>query len=239
MCGTITAPLPHPAHFRRHLTVLPSPAPDRCVMVLIRHGATEANIQHPPILQGRGINLGLAAIGRRQAELTAEFLADYQIDRLFVSPLIRAQETAAAIAAAQRGSQLIPETVPELTEVDAGNWEGRTWNEIRVTEPEAYRLFHEDASRWGYAGGENMTDVQVRVRPIFERLLADNLGKRIAVVAHNIVNRAYLAALLNVPLIGYRAILQDNCGLNVIERHGDTITLRTLNLVPHLGKSEA
>ena len=64
-------------------------------LFLIRHGQ--------PAWVDDGINYDnpvLTDIGRRQAELTAQRVADLDVDHLLVSPLVRAQETAAPIAAA-------------------------------------------------------------------------------------------------------------------------------------------
>lgn len=204
-------------------------------MLLLRHGATDANLAEPPILQGRGINLGLAEAGKVQATRTAQLLAGIHLDRLYSSPLIRAQQTAQAIKAALPADNSPPiELVDELTEVHAGRWEGRRWPEIKAAEPEAYERYFEDASRWGYPEGESITDVRDRVTPVFQRLLLENRGRRILVVAHNIVNRAFLCEVLGLPLVHYRNIAQDNCGITIVEQTDQGTMLRSLNVVTHL-----
>ena len=50
--------------------------------------------------------------------------------------------------------------------------------------------------------------VQQRVVPVLGALLAANRGRVIAAVAHNVVNCALLAHLLQVPLARYRRIIQ-------------------------------
>src|SRR6185369_16933392 len=77
---------------------LPSPAPDVCIAVLIRHGATDASAAHPQILQGSATDSPLSAIGERQAEQTGQFLATRRIDALYCSPMLRARQTAGPIA---------------------------------------------------------------------------------------------------------------------------------------------
>lgn len=181
------------------------------------------------------MNLGLAEFGRKQAERTAELLRQVPCQRWFASPLRRAQETAEILLAAQTdGCVDTLETLPELTEVNVGRWEGRSLLEIQTTDAESHRLFLQDASRYGYADGETLADVRDRVLPTFDRLLTEHCGERIVVVAHNIVNRALLCQLLGIPLANYRAITQDNCGITVIERDSKGTTVRTINLVTHL-----
>jgi broad specificity phosphatase PhoE len=201
-------------------------------MYLIRHGATDNNTAVPPKLQGRRIDVGLSAEGRTQACLTAEFLAPMRLDAVYSSPLLRALQTAETIAGPH---DLAVGLVPELIEVDIGQWEGRDWQEIQQTDAEAYRAFWDDPAANPYLGGESLQDVADRAVPAFERLLAENAGRTIAVVAHNIVNRAYLAVLLDLPLSRYRSILQDNCGVNVIRCHQRRARLVSVNSVFHLG----
>lgn len=212
--------------------MLPIATPDRCVLLLLRHGATAANLAQPNWLQGKGIDLPLAPEGEMQAQKTADFLERLKLDAVFSSPLLRARQTAEAIAAPHR---LNVNLAPALHEVDAGRWEGRNWTDIEAADPAAFELFHREPAT-GYPGGESLTQVQARVLPAFEKLLRENLGKRIVVVSHNVTNRAFLARLLQLDLNNYRAIPQDNCALNVIVQQGGKCGIKTLNSVWHLGE---
>ena len=202
-----------------------------CWLYLIRHGATPNNRARPPRLQGRRTDPGLSEEGLREAQRTGRTLAESPIDAVYASPLLRARQTAEAIAAPH---QLPVQTVDDLIEVDVGDWEGRPWDEIQRTNPEEYRLFMSDASVHAYLGGETLTVVRDRVIPAFEELLAKNVGRSIVAVAHNVVNRVYLAHLLNLPLKGYRSVPQDNCGLNVLRYRDGKAKLVTVNNVAHL-----
>jgi broad specificity phosphatase PhoE len=204
---------------------------DTCDMYLVRHGATENNLARPPRLQGRRIDLGLSAVGLEQAARTAEFLAGQGVEAVFASPLVRARQTAEQIA---RRIGAAVSIVEELTEIDVGDWEGLSWAEIERRAPEPYRLFMADAGVHPYLGGENMAAVQARTAPAIAELLKSNLGRRIAVVAHNVVNRVYLADLLGLSPGKYRAVPQDNCGVNLVRLRGEKISLITVNAVGHL-----
>jgi len=205
---------------------MPPPAPNTCWLYLVRHGATANNAARPPRLQGRRTDPALSDEGLQEARCTAERLAELPIDAVFASPLLRARQTAEAMA---RSHGLTIQVLNELVEVDVGDWEGRAWNEIQRTDGEAYRLFMTDASLHGYLGGENLATVQARVIPAFEQLMAAYCGRLIVAVAHNVVNRAYLAHLLGAPLRNYRSIPQDNCGVNLIRRRDGKIKLITVN----------
>src|SRR5580765_2686576 len=121
-------------------------------MYIIRHAATEANLSRPARLQGRRHNPPLAAFGVRQAELTRDFLAIRPLDHCFCSPMLRAVETAAIIAAPHCIS---PQPLDDLTECDIGAWEGLDWQSIRDRDADAYFRFMSNPADFGYPGGES------------------------------------------------------------------------------------
>lgn len=69
---------------------------ERTVVHLLRHGEVE---NPDKILYGRLPGYHLSALGRKMADRAAEALAGYDISAVIASPLERAQETAAPIAA--------------------------------------------------------------------------------------------------------------------------------------------
>jgi len=213
--------------------MLPCPAPETCWLYLVRHGATDNNRANPPRLQGRRTDPPLSVEGREQARQTGTFLAARPLDAVYSSPLLRARQTAEAIAEA-RG--LSVQIVEEFVEVDVGAWEGRSWEEIQQTDPQAYEAFMADATKNPYLGGETLQTVLDRALPAFQRLAAGNLGRQVAVVAHNVVNRAYLAHLMGVPVARYRSIPQDNCGLNLLRYRKDRVKVVTINGCFHLAE---
>lgn len=208
-----------------------NPPADTCLMYLVRHGATENNVADPPRLQGRQSNLGLSAKGCEQAADAARHLAAHPLAAVYASPLVRAVETAEAIAA-PHGVRV--ECFEALTECDIGQWEGRSWVEIEKTDAEAYQLFRRDAGTHGYLGGENLGQVLDRVRPVFEKILAQHVGQSVAVVCHNVVNRVWLAHLLDMPMSIARGIPQENCGINLIRFRAGSAKVWTVNSVSHL-----
>lgn len=210
----------------------PLPCPDdTCLLYLVRHGATKNNLAQPPVLQGRGVNLGLSKDGLRQAQKTAEFFRTRPLEAAYSSNLLRSIETAQVIAA-PHGLEVTQ--LEAITEVDVGQWEGRNWTDIAETYAEAYQRFLEDPGVHGYLGGETMTQVAERVTPALREVMANHLGQRVLVVAHNVVNRSFLAVLLGLPMSKARGVRQDNCAVNVIRYRKEEMELITLNAVFHL-----
>jgi broad specificity phosphatase PhoE len=203
----------------------------RTVLYLVRHGATEANLAQPPRLQGSRHDPPLARVGVRQAEATRDFLAGRPLHHCYCSPLLRAVQTA-AIVAAPHG--LSPHPLEALTECDVGRWEGLDWQTIRYLDADGYRRFHERPGSHGYPDGESFADVLARVAPVLDELLIRHTGQSVLVVAHHVVNRTYLAGLLGLTTDQARQVTLDNCGISVVVRDGGETRVGTLNAAFHL-----
>jgi broad specificity phosphatase PhoE len=101
-------------------------------LILVRHGETEANVSG--IWQGSQ-DAPLTARGQAQVDATGLHFGAWaqtqQFHHLYVSPLARAQSTAAGIAAA---TGLEAEIDANLAEFHLGDWEGRSFVDLRDTE---------------------------------------------------------------------------------------------------------
>lgn len=201
------------------------------LIYLLRHGATALNQERPYRLQGRRSDPPLDEAGIHQARRAADALAELALTACYTSPLARARETAAIVAAPH---ELTPVAVNELIEAEIGRWEARTWEEVQEREPELYQRFLASPGTTPYPEGESFQNVQDRAWPAMLALARAHAGERILVVGHNILNRAYLAKVIGLPIDAARAIRQVNCGINVIDYEGDQPVLITLNSALHL-----
>ena len=182
-------------------------------------------------MQGRGIDAPLAEIGQRQSGLVAAALASRPLRAVYASPLIRARQTAEAIAA-PHGLKVVEQ--PELVEVEVGRWEGLSWPEVQREEPDLYEKFIEDPGKTHYPGGENLDEVAERIVPCFESLMERHVGQEIAIVAHSVVNRIYLGRLIGLTQAQGRQIAQENCSLNLVVWRDGKAKAITINAVGHL-----
>lgn len=198
-------------------------------IILIRHAATAANDVRPYILQGREMDLPLNEQGCAQARGLAAALTKRPLAAIYTSPLTRARETAEVLAE-PRG--LVPEVMAPLIEARIGQWEGLSWPAIADRWPVEYQQFQEDPASHPYLDGENFVEVRDRAAPVLLALAQRHPGDWIAVVSHNVVNRVLLAHWLGIPLRHARRIPQDNAGYSIIERTGETLTARSINLIP-------
>ena len=153
-------------------------------LVLVRHGETDWNRERR--FQGHA-DTSLNAAGRRQAEELAEILRGESFGAVYTSPLRRASETA-TIVAAQLG--LEARELEALREIDVGDWQGLTVDEVRAQFPEQLDV----AWRSGWPNGETHDDLGARVLPALVDLGRRHEGDRILGVTHAGPIRAALAS---------------------------------------------
>ena len=171
----------------------------------VRHGETALN--RDGRLQGR-VDSELSEKGREQAARLATRFASTAVTRLIASPLLRARQTAAAIAEACGVDVEIDE---RLIELDYGDWDGRPLAEMRPTRDAA--SFADP--NFSPPGGESLVDVSARVASFCaERLFAD---ERVLAVSHVSPIKAAVAWALRVD---ERATLRMQLGLASITNIG-------------------
>jgi broad specificity phosphatase PhoE len=163
-------------------------------MWLIRHGESTGNRDR--LLQGQE-DLPLTELGHEQARKLAGRLGRISFDALYSSDLARALQTAVHLGEALH---LGTELDARLREIDVGSWAGLSTEQISERFPEEWRMWQERDPELARGGGESYLRAQLRVVEALEELARRHPGKRIAVVCHGGVMRAYLAHLLGLDL---------------------------------------
>lgn len=133
-----------------------------------------------------------------------------------------------------RSKGLEPLAEQDLIEAEIGHWEGLTWEEAQARDPAHYKLFHERPGTTPYLGGESFADVAHRATSALRQLATRHRDENIAVVAHNVVNRAVLATLLGLSIEKARSLRQSNGGINVLEALEDELKVVCMNACLHL-----
>lgn len=161
-------------------------------LYLIRHAMTDAVGR---FLAGRAPGLHLNPEGRAQAAGLAERLAAVPLSHVYTSPLERARETAAPLAARH---DLPVETREPLGEIDYGDWTGRPFTAL--AEDPIWRRYNRLRSLTRIPGGELAAGVQARVAAELAHLAAAHPNGSLALVSHADVVRAALAHCAAIPL---------------------------------------
>ncbi len=166
----------------------------RTELYLIRHGQSEGNLHH--LFLGHS-NRPLTPTGHRQAELAARFLVEKKPDVLYTSDLGRTMETAQHTADLT-GLPLI--FTEKMREIDAGEWEGRSFEDLFAAYPEETRMWWEETGLARPTGGESVAELQERIMKELSRIARENPDKTVCVFTHFTPIYAVKTALAGVPL---------------------------------------
>jgi broad specificity phosphatase PhoE len=174
-------------------------------LVLVRHGETDWNRERR--FQGHA-DTPLNDAGRRQAAELAAILSGDRLDAIYTSPLRRASETAAIIAT-KLGLEAWE--LEELREIDVGDWQGLTVDEVQARYPEQLDV----AWRSGWPNGETHDQLSMRVLPALRDLGRRHQGHRVLGVTHAGPIRVALAAATGLSREQSRARIGplENCAV--------------------------
>jgi 2,3-bisphosphoglycerate-dependent phosphoglycerate mutase len=180
-------------------------------LVLIRHGETDMNRE----LRFQGhLNVGLNAIGLEQARRLGARMAGEKADAVYVSDLLRAQQTAQPI-----GGGLALQPVPEkgLREQHFGRVEGMCVDEIRRELPEAWAGWLRFDEHFAMPEGESTRSFHARVMEAVQRVVAAHPDQTVVVVTHGGVLDMIYRTARSLGLSGPRQSEIPNAGLNRIK----------------------
>ncbi len=194
-------------------------------VVLVRHGETAmtaakaysgSSVPGPP----------LSGHGRTQAAQAADLV--FRVGReawpdlprptaLVASPMVRTQETAAAVG---RRLGLHVTTDAAFAEADFGAWEGLVVDEIEAGWPDGLRRWHREAD-YPAPDGESMDDVGDRVRAGLEGLLAGGADRTVVVVSHSVAIRSAIGVTLGVPSAVWGSVRVAPASLSIVRWWAD------------------
>lgn len=190
---------------------------------LLRHGETQYNADGNKYC---GLtDISLTDLGFHQASLVNSQLKGIEFDAVYSSPLKRARLTAELATA----KEVLTDS--RLIEMDFGLWEGKTKEQFI---PENEQLWNNwltnPALTQAGDTGENANQVIQRMDDFFHEMILRHPSGKIVVVAHNGVNRLYLAHKLGMPLANYRRLAIENSCLCEFSLSDDgELTLHKLN----------
>jgi broad specificity phosphatase PhoE len=160
-------------------------------IIIARHGAAAYDPANPVIRHGRQ-DPGLTPEGQQQAARLAELARTEGVTHIYHSPLMRARESAEIVG---RELKLKPVPVEGFAEIHLGEMEGKDLGQPPYREQWAEMLREPDKKR---PGGESFIEMQARATVALRELLARHPGQTILIVAHGVLNRALLAAVLTL-----------------------------------------
>jgi probable phosphoglycerate mutase len=155
-------------------------------LYMLRHGETAWNLERR--MQGSK-DSALTPRGREQAAamgraLAAELARELGPTIFLRSPLGRTRETALIVGRALGLDPSEWRDDPRLVELGYGIWEGSTWAEIEVNEPNAMATWRADPEGFCPPGGETHVELRRRSAAALADIIAS--GTRTVVVSHGV-----------------------------------------------------
>ena len=194
------------------------------LVLFVRHGLTATTGKKLP---GRARRLHLANEGRRQAEAVAGRLQSLRrIAAVYASPLDRARETAAPLAAA-RGLPVRIE--PALSDLDFGDWTGRSL--ARLRRRREWPLIQRHPSGFRFPGGESFAEMQARMVCAVARLCERHPGQTIVVVSHADPIKAVVSHALGAHLDLFQRIAIAPASITAVAYRMEAPMVLTVNSV--------
>lgn len=166
------------------------------VTLLGRHGATEYSVDKR--FSGRGgKDVGLAPAGVRQAQALARTIAARgPLDMIVSSPLLRARQTAAEVAAATGASVQIHDDVAECS---FGDWDGHTLAQVQQRWPDELAAWLA-SMHVAPPGGESFAECADRVEAAREQIVQQYAGQTVAIITHVSPIKLLVRSCLDAPL---------------------------------------
>jgi probable phosphomutase (TIGR03848 family) len=186
----------------------PTP-PSSTLVLLVRHGQTPTTGK---LLPGRAPGLHLAEAGQQQARTAGERIAALsRVDAIYASPLERARETAAPIAAARNMKVQVDKG---LLECDFGQWTGAELKQLMKL-PE-WQTVQRSPSTFRFPGGESFTEMQTRIVSALDRIRAKHEGGVVVCVSHADPIKAAVAHAMGTHLDLFQRIVISTCSVSAI-----------------------
>ena len=190
-------------------------------LFLVRHGETTWN------KEGRYYghsDVPLSDKGIAQAKKLGNYFRKIEFDKVIISPLIRAVDTARALTDHEL------ETEERLMEQNFGQFEGKTYGELQQEFPEELECWNRDHQEYCLPEGESFHMVRERVDDFLQDLWKEE-GK-VLVVAHKGTLGHLFASMLGLPLSGYWNFVFEQGTFSKVDLEDGFAIIRSINQKP-------
>lgn len=197
-------------------------------LILIRHGETPYNRNRR--YQGHR-DTSLTKKGKRQTREIALRLRDEPLDAIYSSDLKRTRYMAEIINSYH---SLKVNILPELREIDFGDWEGKTYNEIQREWKGLLSGWEKEPSKIKIPKGESIKDLAGRVRFAIKKIISNHPDQRIAIITHGGPIRIILMDALDLRLDDWWKTITSNGGISIVEYQSEKAKVLLQNDTSHL-----
>ena len=197
-------------------------------LILVRHGQTDWNRDNR--VQGH-TDIGLNERGKEQAKCLAAQLKEEAVTAIYSSSLRRARETASAIA---EFHQVPVQVEPDLAELDVGEMDGLTFEQMRSRYGDILREWMRDAGPVKMPKGESLEELQERAWAAIQRILQKHPEGTVIVVSHNFAIVTIICRAIALALCDFRRLGLSVASISVLDFTEQGARLVLLNDTCHL-----
>lgn len=173
---------------------------------LVRHGQTDWNLTGR--WQGQASDApGLNETGRKQASVASEKMKGVEISAIYSSDLLRAKQTAEAIAVSLELPVILE---PRLREINLGAWEGMFSEDIEAQYPQELADRARDPFHTPAPNGESPYEVAERVLKAVNEIADRHRDESVLIVAHGISLAVIICHAEEFPVEGVYQHIPDN-----------------------------
>lgn len=173
--------------------------------------------------------MGLSPRGHEQAAALAKYLHRKPLGAIYASPMQRVQQTLAPLLVNGAPKPVI---LPDLREVDFGDWTGLAWDEVQAKFGISPFAWLEQLECDSIANAECAEALRDRVEPCLRQILAADAGQPAAIACHGGIIRMLLAILLRWPLVRTGAFEIEYASLTQVLVLPEKTELQLLNFTP-------
>lgn len=182
-------------------------------LYIMRHGETDDNTRR--VLQGQKDNV-LNENGKNQAREAGRELEGIVFDRIYVSPLIRAIQTAELATGRDRKEFIVEERIKEI---GFGVLEGSCISDIT---PPYDNFFKDPASYPAPEGGESLEELTERTKNFLDEIRGTLPGKNVLLISHGAAIHSIVYQIKKQTIDHFWDMKLGNCGiLEVSDESGD------------------
>lgn len=156
----------------------------------------------------------LSETGWQQMRASVKEMAPWDV--VVTSPLRRCADFATELC--ERHAIML-ETEPRLAELAFGEWEGKSYDEVKQSAPVAWQAFFDDPVNNPPPGGEEMLVFCDRIAAAWNDIVEMHKGRHILVVCHGAVMRVIYQRILHMPINSLFLIEVPYACLTRIRRH--------------------
>ncbi len=178
-------------------------------IILLRHGSVDCKYD------GRYLgstDVPLSTKGLEEAAAIGRYVANINCNHIFASPMLRVRQTLEAALSPEK----TVEYKENLREIDFGDWERKSFSEIKAQYPDEVNSWAEGSDEFSFPNGSSPGDFYSRIE-LFKKTLMDTSGSTIMVFAHGGVILALICSILGLGKDKMLAFKVDRGSISTLE----------------------